>query len=138
MTLLDDERRMLARCEEASVGWKVSGRKTDGGRTYCNVNYPSEKLKPLDITIRLATEIDPADAEFIANARTDLPKVLWRLSDERWKKGVRQKQVDMYRVRCAKLKEATIRLRDNILNDPDHDNDTINWALGLLDDELGE
>ena len=27
-------------------------------------------------------------------------------------------------------------LREAVLNDPDHDNDTINWALGLLDDNL--
>ncbi len=24
-------------------------------------------------------------------------------------------------------------LRDEFLNDPDHDNDTINWALGVVD-----
>ncbi len=30
-----------------------------------------------------------------------------------------------------KLSLAT--LRDEVLHDPDHDNDTINWALGVID-----
>jgi len=34
------------------------------------------------------------------------------------------------------LQEVISQLRDNILHDPDHDNDTINWALDLIDDAM--
>jgi hypothetical protein len=31
------------------------------------------------------------------------------------------------------MQTALVTLRDNILNDPDQDNDTINWALSHID-----
>jgi len=59
----------------------------------------------------------------------DLPKVLARLDEIR---KLQHEEAD----KLAELKEAASILRDRILNDPEHDNDTINWALGLYDDEL--
>lgn len=32
------------------------------------------------------------------------------------------------------LLESLARVRDNILHDPDHNDDTINWALDYIDD----
>lgn len=32
--------------------------------------------------------------------------------------------------------ESIDAIRDAFLSDPDHDNDTINWALGIIDGEL--
>ncbi len=84
---------------------------------------------------------------FCSHCATDLLEVLNRLNAGRAQFAAEQKlRCDIAGLRqkvekvaenavdeLAVLWEAMGQLRDNVLHDPDHDNDTINWALDLID-----